>query len=74
MTAVVAGPMISNASGEITEYEPGYVNWEGKKLHRIYLSDSGEDVNLTRDFVGKSSGSIPITAGQTVSILSLIHI
>ena len=34
----------------------------------IYLSDSGSDVNLTRDFVGKSTGSIPLTGGQTVSI------
>ena len=68
MSAMIAGPAITNASGEVTEYEPGYVNWEGKELNRIYLSDSGEDVNLTRDFVGKSSGSVPLTAGQPVSI------
>ena len=68
MSAMITGPMITNASGEVAQYEPGFVEWDGKKLHRIYLSDSGSDVNLTRDFLGKSTGSIPLTGGQTVSI------
>ena len=63
------GPMITNASAEDTEYEPGYVNWEGKNLHRIYLSGSGEDVNLTRDYLGKGMGNIQLSpTQQSVSI------
>ena len=73
MAAMITGPMITNASGEITEYEPGFVEWKGKQLHRIYLSDSGDDLNLTRDYVGKATGSVPLTGGQTCFDWPTIH-
>ena len=61
-------PLVSNASGEDEIYEPGYVRWEGNELHRIYLSGSENNVNLTRDYQGASMGSVQITTGQSASI------
>ena len=61
--------MITNASAEDKDYEPGYVNWEGKNLHRIYLSGPGDEVNLTRDYLGKTMGNIELSPSQqSVSI------
>jgi len=64
----VVSPLISNASGEDDIYEPGYVRWEGNELHRIYLSGTESEVNLTRDYQGASMGNAQLQAGQSVSI------
>ena len=64
----VVNPLISNASGNDDIYEPGYVRWEGNELHRIYLSGSESDVNLTRDYQGASMGDVQSQLGQGASI------
>ena len=61
-------PIVSNASGEDEIYKPGYVRWEGNELHRIYLSGTENNVNLTRDYQGASMGNVQITTGQSASI------
>jgi len=64
-------PLISNASGEDEIYKPGDVFWENNELHRIFLSGTENNVNLTRDYQGASMGSVQIQAGQGASIGTL---
>ena len=61
------GPLISNASGDDTTYEAGFVEWNVNSIHRIYLDGPLNDVNLTRDYQAASTGSMGITSGQSAS-------
>jgi hypothetical protein len=62
------GPLISNASAADETYEPGFVEWDINNNHRIYISGTANDVNLTRDYQGASIGNIGIRSGQSASI------
>ena len=73
MSAMIAGPAITNASGEVTEYEPGYVNWEGKdpsKLKLLYVPKH-LDIVEGSDVVSSSFDSIypkGILIGKIISV------
>ena len=61
------GPILSDAAAAEEIYEAGFVEWEGKNVHQIYLSGdlNNDDVpNLTRDYQGKSSGNVVIRSGM----------
>jgi hypothetical protein len=62
------GPLISNASAADETYEPGFVEWDINNNHRIYISGTANDVNLTRDYQSSSTGNIGIRSGQGASI------
>ncbi len=62
------GPFISNASAADETYEAGFVEWDVNNNHRIYISGTANDVNLTRDYQGAAMGSIGIRSGQGASI------
>lgn len=62
-------PLVSNASGEDEIYKPGYVKWEGNDLHRIYLSGTENNVNLTRDYQGASMGYLFDTEQEEIQFL-----
>ena len=62
------GPFISNTSAAGETYEPGFVEWDINNNHRIYLSGTANDVNLTRDYQGASMGNVVIRSGQSASI------
>ena len=62
------GPIISDVSAAEETYDAGFVEWEGKKIHNIYLSGDYEEPELTRDYQGKASGNVVIARGTSASI------
>ena len=65
---VSISPVIQNANAQDEIYEPGFVEWDINNLHRIYLTNVEESVNLTRDKEAASMGNVLIRTGQTASI------
>ena len=47
-------------------YEAGFVEWNVNNLHRIYISGDAEEINLTRDYQGKSEGHVQIGGAGTI--------
>jgi len=62
------GPILSDIASAEESYEAGYVEWEGKNVHNIYLSGPYEEVGLTRDYQGKSMGNAVIRSGVDATI------
>ena len=58
--------LLDNAEAADVTYEAGFVEWNVNNLHRIYISGDSEEINLTRDYQGKSEGHVQIGGAGTV--------
>ena len=58
--------LLDNAEAVDVTYEAGFVEWNVNNLHRIYISGDAEEINLTRDYQGKSEGHVQIGGAGTI--------
>ncbi|RZD38942.1 MAG: hypothetical protein CXT71_05835 [Methanobacteriota archaeon] len=61
-------PLLNNVAAAGENYEAGYTEWDLKNAHRIYISGDGTDINLTRDYQGRSEGNIGISFNQQLNL------